>query len=632
MDKKINGNLSSGNANAQSRSQKSTPVLGKILRKLKQSSLGRLPALIRKGFASLKEDGWKSTWFRTVRKIKTVIASRLFSRVKKYSQKELDAQRAYTFDRDIKFSILVPLYNTPKNFLLEMIKSVQDQTYANWELCLADGSDSSHADVGTICAECANADPRIRYQKLEKNLGISGNTNACIDMSTGDYIALFDHDDLLHPAALFEVMQAICNEGADFIYTDESTFHKKPSDAYFHHFKPDFAPDNLRANNYICHLSVFSRVLLEKAGKFRSECDGSQDYDMILRLTEQAQKIVHIPIILYYWRAHANSVADDIGAKPYVIEAAHRALNDHLTRVGLKGTVLDAAVPSMYRISYELSGTPLISILIPNMDHVQDLKKCIDSVREKSTYRNWEIIIIENNSRNPETFSYYQTISEQDSRIRVVTWDEESEFNYSSINNFGAKHAHGSHLLLLNNDIEVITPNWLEEMLMYSQRNDVGAVGAMLYYPDNTVQHAGVILGFDGIAGHAHKNYPRGDNGYASRMSIAQNMTAVTAACMMVRKDVWDEVHGLDTRFKVAFNDIDLCMRIRKAGYLIIWTPFAELYHYESKSRGLDTAPDKQERFNREIRLFDERWHAELVAGDPYYNPNMNIEGETFTF
>ena len=545
------------------------------------------------------------------------------------SEEELAKQREEKFPKDIKFSVLVPLYNTPERFLREMIESVQNQSYQNWELCLADGSDAEHADVGVISKKYARKDKRIKYKKLEKNMGISGNTNACIDMATGDYIALFDHDDILHPSALYEVMKAICEKDADFIYTDENTFHDTPKDAYSPNFKPDFAPDTLRSYNYICHLSVFKESLLKKAGGgFRAEFDGSQDYDMVLRLTEKAQHIVHIPKILYYWRSHEQSVASNISAKPYTLDAAKKALTEHLKRVHLEGTVSDSRIPSTYHIQYLIKGNPKVSIIIPNKDHVDDLAKCVNSIIEQSTWKNWEIIIVENNSSEAQTFQYYKQLTAKEKRIRVITWKK--EFNYSAICNFGAKEAKGQYLLMLNNDIEVITPNWLEEMLMFAQRKDVGAVGAMLYYPDETVQHGGVILGIGGIAGHAHKYFNRGDYGYMSRLSIAQNLSAVTAACALIRKSVWDEVKGLDEGFAVAFNDVDLCMKIRKAGYLIVWTPYAELYHYESKSRGLEDTVEKQKRFAGEISRFKKKWGKELEAGDPYYNPNLTLDREDF--
>ena len=546
------------------------------------------------------------------------------------SQHELDRQRKEKFSKEILFSIPVPVYNTPKDYLTEMIESVLRQSYPRWELLLADGSDAEHAYVREICESYAQKDSRIRYRKLSGNGGISENTNAALAMAKGEYIGLLDHDDLLHPCALYEYMKAICGQEADFLYSDENTFHKTPKDAYFPHHKPDYAPDTLRSYNYICHFTAFRRSLMEKAGGgFRKAFDGSQDYDLILRLTEKAEHIVHIPMILYYWRGHENSTGGNIGAKPYIFAAAKKALNEHLTRIGLKGEALDSRLPSTYRIRYEIEGKPLISILIPNMDHISDLQKCIDSIRDRSSYDNWEIVVIENNSREEQTFRYYKEL-ERDRRIRIVTWDG-GEFNYSAINNYGAREARGEYLLLLNNDVEVITPDWMEQMLMFAQRPDVGATGAMLYYPDETVQHAGVILGVGGVGGHAHKFFPRGDGGYVSRLSIAQNLTAVTAACMLLRRDVWKQVGGMDEGFRVAFNDVDFCMRIRQAGYLIVWTPYAELYHYESKSRGEEDNPEKQARFKGEIDRFTERWQAELDAGDPYYNPNLTLKREDFS-
>lgn len=589
----------------------------------------RYTHLIGKGLKCLKKNGWAYTVKKVAKKLGFRQSQLALNTRRLYSVKELKEQRKTLFEQDVTFSILVPLYNTPEKFLKEMIRSVLKQTYAGWELCLADGSDEAHAYVGKICARYGAKDKRIRYQKLEKNMGISGNTNACIDMATGDYLALFDHDDLLHPAALFEMMKAICEQGADFIYTDENTFHKKPSDAFCPHFKPDYAPDTLRANNYICHFTAFKRSLIDVVGKFRPECDGSQDFDMVLRLTEQAEKIVHIPKILYYWRAHAGSVADSVGAKPYVIEAAHRAIEDHLERVGLKGEVLDTVVPSMYRIRYEIEGEPLVSILLPSHEYKDVLETCLDSIYSKTTWKKFEILVIENNSTSPELFDYYKEIEARWDNLKVITWD--SYFNYSAINNFGARYAKGDYLLLLNNDTEVITPDWIQEMLMFAQRKDVGAVGAKLYYPDDTIQHAGIGLGLLTLAGHYHRGFDRNHPGYMGRLIYAQDLTAVTAACVMVRRDVWDGMEGLDETFEVAFNDVDFCMRIRKAGYLIVFTPFAELYHYESKTRGAEDTPEKRRRFQGEIDRFHTRWARELAAGDPYYNPNFSLEKEDFS-
>ena len=579
---------------------------------------------------SLRTNGWRATFHRIRQKLseRKRLKKRYNIDLSKISVEQRVLEECTCFDRSIKFSILVPLYNTPVPFLDEMITSVVEQTYSNWELCLADGSDAGHEDVCRAVLHWKERDPRILYRKLEQNLGISENTHACLEMATGDYIALFDHDDILHPSALFEMMKAICEQHADFVYTDEITFSQKLTNVFNPHYKPDFSPDLLRSYNYICHFVSFSRDLLQKTGGFRSEFDGSQDYDLILRLTECATRIVHIPRILYFWRSHPGSVASDVAAKPYTLTAAKHALREHLERVGLVGMVTDSRIPSTYRIRYALQDTPLVSIIIPNMDHVSVLSQCIHSIEKLSTYRNFEILIVENNSKKESTFSYYDKVCREHSNIRLLKWEQ--GFNYSKINNFAIQSAKGEYIIFLNNDIKIITPDWIQEMLMFTQRKDVGATGIMLYYPDNSIQHAGVILGIGGIAGHSHKYFRRNEGGYMSRLSIAQNLTAVTAACMMVKASVFREVGGFDEDLAVAFNDVDLCMKIRQAGYLIVFTPYAEAYHYESKSRGLEDTPEKQARFNQEVACFRKKWGAQLEAGDPYYNPNLSLEFEDF--
>jgi Predicted glycosyltransferases len=564
------------------------------------------------------------------RTIKRIFSARNPLSLKRYtcSKKEYIQQTETVFSNPVKISIAVPLYNTPLVFLTDMLNSLKEQTYPHFELCLADGSDDAHGDVKALCDQYSQDDGRIKYKKLQKNEGISQNTNAALQMATGDYIGLLDHDDILHPSALYEVVKAINEEKADFIYTDEISFADSLKKLLNPHFKPDFAPDNLRANNYICHFTVFSAKLYNEVGGFRKECDGSQDFDMVLRLTEKAQKIVHIPKVLYFWRAHAGSVASSVTAKPYVIDAAKRAISEHLERVGLKGEVLDSMVPSMYRIKYTLNENPLVSIIIPTKDHTEDLAKCLNSVFALTTYAHYEIIIVENNSVEKETFNYYKKI-EKDERVKIITWKD--TFNYSAINNFGAEQAKGEYLVLLNNDVEVITPDWLQEMLMYAQREDVGIVGAKLYYPDNTIQHAGIGIGLLTLAGHYHKEFDRNHPGYMGRLIYAQNVSAVTGACMMISKKLFDTLGGLDAKYQVAFNDVDLCMRVRQKGYLIVFTPFAELYHYESKSRGKDEAPEARARFVSEVLRFQQQWKETLAAGDPYYNPNFSLEREDFT-
>ena len=549
------------------------------------------------------------------------------------SAAERKKEETTVFPKDVTFSILVPLYNTPERFLREMIESVTAQTYGKWELCLADGSDDAHDFVGRICQEYRQKDSRIKYQKLAKNEGISGNTNECYKMATGNYIALFDHDDLLHPCVLFAYMQAICEKDADYIYCDEATFKGNSIDHMITlHFKPDFAPDNLLANNYICHFSVFSRELLESGELFRSQFDGSQDHDMILRLTAKAKHIVHVPRILYYWRSHKGSVASSIDAKTYAIDAAKGAVADHLTKLGYRNFEIEStrAFATIFRIKYELTSRPLVSIIIPNKDHVDDLSRCVESIINLSTYDNYEIVIVENNSETAEIRTYYEEISRHP-RVQVVEY--KGDFNYSKINNFGVQYAKGEYLLLLNNDTEVITPDWMEELLMYAMRKDVGVVGAKLYYPDKTIQHAGIVIGLGAhrTAGHTHYRIPEANVGYMGRLCYAQDVTAVTGACMMVAKALYEELGGLDESFTVALNDVDFCLRVREKGLLNIFTPFAELYHYESKSRGSDKKDERALRYQQESDRFRVKWADALAKGDPYYNPNFSLDHSDFT-
>lgn len=543
------------------------------------------------------------------------------------------AEEETDFPKKIKFSILVPLYNTPEKFLRDVIQSVQQQTYKNWELCLADGSDAEHGYVGKLCQSFGEKDARIRYQKLQENEGIAGNTNRCYEMAEGDYIGLFDHDDVLHPSVLYEYMKAICEQDADYIYCDEATFHGNSVDNMITlHFKPDFSIDNLRANNYICHFSVFDRRLLEGMELFRTQFDGSQDHDMILRLTGRAKHVVHVPKLLYYWRSHKGSVAADISAKSYAVEAAKGAVGEHLKQCGLDHFEITStrACETIFRIKYQLLSNPKISVLIPNKDHAADLRRCISSILEKSTYDNYEIIVIENNSTEEETFSYYEELKAK-KNIQVVVY--EGEFNYSKVNNFGAAHASGEYLLLLNNDTEVITINWMEEMLMYAQRPDVGAVGAKLYYENNTIQHAGIVLGLGAhrTAGHTHYMVDKNNFGYMGRLCYAQDVSAVTGACLLVKKALYDEAGGLSEEFAVALNDVDFCLRLREKGLLNVFTPFAELYHYESASRGSDLKGQSALRYNEEAECFRRKWHDVLEKGDPYYNPNFSLDHSDYT-
>lgn len=546
---------------------------------------------------------------------------------------ERKAQEETKFDKEIKISILVPLYNTPEKFLREMIDSVQAQTYGGWELCLADGSDDAHAFVGEICQKYCEGDARIVYKKLEKNEGISGNTNRCYEMATGNYIGLFDHDDLLHPSVLYEYMKVICEQDADYIYCDEATFKGNSINHMITlHFKPDFAPDNLRANNYICHFSVFAKELLADGELFRSQFDGSQDHDMILRLTQKAKKIVHVPKILYYWRSHKGSVASGIDAKTYAIDAAKGAIAEHLKGFGYKDFEIEStrAFATIFRIRYAITARPKVSIVIANKDHVDDLSRCVESIINVSTYDNYEIVIVENNSETQEIHTYYEEIS-QHPNVHVVEY--KGAFNYSKINNLGVENTTGEYVLLLNNDTQVITPNWIEELLMYALRDDVGVVGAKLYYEDRTIQHAGIVVGLGAhrTAGHTHYRIPEANVGYMGKLCYAQNVTAVTGACMMVKKSLYEELGGLDEEFAVALNDVDFCLKVREKGLLNIFTPFAELYHFESKSRGSDKDDARAIRYQQESDRFKVKWEKVLEAGDPYYNPNFSLDHSDFT-
>ena len=541
----------------------------------------------------------------------------------------LEKQRNTVFDEQPRFSIVVPLYKTREKYLCSLIESVRQQTYGLWELCLSDGS-GPDAPLSGLLSRLEMEDSRIHVVRHEKTLRISENTNAAIEAATGDYVVFVDHDDELTPNALFECVRTI-NEhpGAEVIYSDEDKMTVDGKKFFQPHMKPDFNLDLLRTVNYICHLFVVKRQLIQKVGLLRPEYDGAQDYDFIFRCIESTQSIYHIPKILYHWRSHEDSTAEKPESKLYAFEAGQRVVQAHYDRVGISAKVYRGEHLGLYRTKFLRSYDPLISILIPNKDHIEDLKRCIHSIEEKSSYRNYEYIIIENNSEKEETFQYYRQLEADNPKVHVVYWKE--GFNYSAINNFGASYAKGEYLLLLNNDTEIINADCLEELLGYCMRKDVGAVGARLYYEDDTIQHAGVVIGFGGIAGHCFVQQPRGETGYCHRIICAQDYSAVTAACMLVDRKVYEMVGGLSTELAVAFNDVDLCMKIRNAGYLIVYNPYAELYHYESKSRGLEDTPEKVARFNREIEIFEKRWPEILKNGDPYYNPNLTLESQNFS-
>ena len=571
-----------------------------------------------------------------VKGLKSYLVERINSTVKPYdewfkeqqlTEKEIEMQKHRKFDYQPKISIVVPTYNTPLKFLQEMIESVQNQTYANWELCIGDGSEGNQELEETL-RSYQEKDNRIKYKILPKNMGISGNTNGALELATGEYIGLLDHDDALAVNALYEVVNALQETDYDVLYTDEDMtsydmkVHKDPK------FKPDFSIDLLCSHNYITHFFVAKAEIIRKIGGFRSEFDGSQDYDLIFRCVEQAKQIKHIPKILYYWRMHENSVAGNPASKMYAYEAGKRAIEEHLKRVGIAARVEHTDLWGMYHVIYDTPGDPLVSIVIPNKDHTEDLEKCISSVQEKSSYRNIEFIIVENNSEKDKTFTYYEELEQRYSNVKVVYWKK--EFNYSAINNFGVQYAKGDYLLFLNNDTEIINETAISEMLGCCMREDVGVVGAKLLYEDDTIQHAGVVIGIGGFAGHVFVGLDKDDYGYMVRPRINCNYSTVTAACMMTSKEDFLSVGGFTEEFAVALNDVDYCLKIREKGKWVVYDAFSLWHHYESKSRGYEDTPEKIRRFENEINKFRKKWKDILDNGDPFYNPNFSLEKEPF--
>ena len=524
-------------------------------------------------------------------------------------------------------SVITALYNTDRKFLKEYIDSFLNQSYQFGQLVLADASDADHSYVGEYVQGLAS--DKIVYTKLEENKGISGNSNAAAALATGGYICLADHDDILSPDALYQMAKAIETTGADFIYSDEALFDTDWTNPIVAHFKPDYSYYYLTNCNYICHLACMKTEIFHNLGGLRAEYDGAQDHDLFLKVSEiPGVKIHHIPKVLYYWRVHAQSTSGGMEAKPYVTQRALNAIDAHLERKGIRGKAREGAYGGTYKIDYKIQGAPLVSIIIPNKDQVPVLKKCIDSIYEKTTYRNFEILVTENNSTDPATFEYYKELEETHGNLTVLYY--KGGFNFSAINNFAAKSAKGDMLLMLNNDIEIISPEWLTEMVSLAQQPQVGIVGAMLYYPNDTVQHAGVITGLGGYAGHSHKYHPRGKSGYMFRLACVQNLSCVTAACLLVTKEAFDRAKGLDEEFTVAFNDVDFCMRIRDMGWQVLFTPYAECYHHESISRGSDKKGEKKERFEGERARLKNRHEATLLR-DPFYNPNLTLDMEDFS-
>lgn len=589
---------------------------GRMLKKLS-------PYTIQKGFRYLKHYGPKEFWIRLHERFEPEeVPYGPWYEAYVPDETELEKQGQHHFEYSPLISVAVPAYRTPERFLIQMIESLIAQTYGNWELCIANGSPEDAA-MKTVLEKYTKKDSRIRVSELTENKGIAGNTNAALEMAQGEFVGLLDHDDLLAPNALYEIALALGRDRAlDAVYTDEDKVTTELDEHFQPHLKPDFNLDLLRSNNYICHFFVVRRSIVQKIGGFRQEFDGAQDHDFIFRCIETAEKVGHIPEILYHWRTHKASTADNPASKMYAFDAGKRAIEAHLKRTGTEGTVSHTPDLGFFRVKYPVQGQPLVSIIIPNKDEKETLKACIDSIREKTEYPNYEIIIVENNSTTDEIFQYYKELS-QDPRIRLLRWKK--EFNYSAINNYGVRHANGEYLLFLNNDVTVITPGWIRELLGVCQRPEVGAAGVKLIYPDDTIQHAGCVIGLGGIAGHMFVDMPANRTGYLHKASILQDMSAVTAACMMMKRAVFEEAGGFTEKLSVAFNDVDLCLKVRKNHKLIVYDPYVQLYHMESKTRGAEDNKEKVRRFQEEIEYMRCQWIDIMKKGDPYYNKNLSL-------
>lgn len=581
------------------------------------------PYTIQKGFRYLKHYGPKEFWIRLHERFEPEeVPYGPWYQAYVPDQETLEAQKKHKFDYRPLISIAVPAYQTPVEFLKQMIESLISQTYPEWELCIANASPDNE-EMQRVLADYSAKDSRVRFCNLKENLGIAENTNRAFSMAKGEFMGLLDHDDLLAPNALYEIVQALQDHPqADALYTDEDKVTTELDEHFQPHLKPDFNLDLLRSNNYICHFFVVRRSIVEKAGGFRKEFDGAQDYDFIFRCTENAREVLHVPEILYHWRTHKASTADNPASKIYAFEAGKRAIEANLERTGTKGVVSHTQDLGFYRVKYPVQGKPLVSVIIPNKDEKETLQTCMEMLNSNTSYQNFEIIIIENNSTTDEIFRYYKELS-KDPRIHLLRWGK--EFNYSAINNFGVAHAKGEYLLFLNNDIKSINPDWMEELLGVCQRPEVGGVGAKLIYPDNTIQHAGCVVGMGGIAGHMFVDMPADRTGYLHKASLLQDMSAVTAACLMMKKEVFEEAGGFTEELAVAFNDVDLCLKVRKNNHLIVYDPYAKLYHMESKTRGAEDSKEKVRRFQTEIEYMRCHWLDILKNGDPYYNKNLSL-------
>jgi glycosyltransferase involved in cell wall biosynthesis len=588
----------------------------------------RIGSLLKKFLDIYRTEGLARALKRGMQNFEKLVPAIAFRRYRRWyeqhepSPQELKQQRQLVqqMTQPPLISVVIPVFNPPAAILAQTMDSVLNQTYPHWECCLANGDPSNQA-IKDLIDQYARQDARFKVVNLERNLGIAGNTNAAIAITAGEYIGFLDHDDLLAPFAMYEVALRLRSDSSvDLVYSDEDKVDDRGR-RFFPYFKPDYSPDYLRSSNYICHFLVVRKSLGDRVGWVRDGFEGAQDYDLILRACEQARLIEHIPQVLYHWRTIQGSTAADSDAKPYASASGVKAINEHLHRVDLPGKAESLSMPTSYRVRYALPRSPLVSILIPNHDHAADLRKAIASVLKKTTYTNYEILIIENNSNEPETNSLYEELKNLDARIRVLEWQQ--PFNYAAVNNWAVRETRGEMLLFLDNDIEVIMPGWIEELLMHAARPGVGSVGAKLYFANNNIQHAGVVVSEREVAIHIYKGFSRDMTGHSMQLVLTRNVAANTSACMMVSRQAFDSVGGFDENYVLAYSDVDLCLKLLEAGCVNVWTPFAELYHIGSNTHSYERSPTQLARLEADAARFRQRWQTLLAQGDPCFNQNL---------
>ena len=623
---------------------------------IKQSKVWRLPeafrrsfsfklsagfTLLQRGMLSIKKEGFGSFLNKATAYLKSnkhlVTLGFVESDYERWmKKKKLTEERTETIRKEIagfhykpKISIIMPVHNMGQIWLEKAIDSVINQLYENWELCITDDASTKKHIKQTL--ECyLKTERRIKVTFLNKNHGISGASNEALSLATGEFIGLLDHDDELSIDALYEYVKLLNQfPKADLIYSDEDKIelNGKRVEPFF---KPDYSPFLLLCRNYICHFCMVRKALINEVGKFRPGYEGAQDYDLILRCIEKTgpEKIFHVPKILYHWRKTPGSTAALTDAKPYAFDSAKKALSSYLNRNNIEGEVVDGRFLGSCRIKNKIINDYKISIVIPFRDQAQMLRVCLESILNKTTYGNYDIVLVNNSSEQSETYEYLNVVKDNP-KIKIIEYN--GAFNYSAITNYAVSQIESDYMIFLNNDTEIISKGWIEAMLEFGQRVDVGAVGALLYYPNDTIQHAGIIIGVGNVAGHSHKHFKRKSNGYYGRIQEVHNLSAVTAACMLTRRSVFEEVNGFDDNLSHAFNDVDYCLKIKERGYQIVYTPYAELYHHESLSRGYENSPDKRERFKNEIKYFQAKWKEVLEKGDPFYNPNLTLDKEDFS-